>query len=585
MECVSLGDVTDCDVSDTFDCVSLKDSDLNFFDRNLEFFESLNLRGLCSFLSSLYNFVRLNFLSSRRPTRFEYKSGARKLLKSLKRLFPKQQRTVTFDLKSQNTTNSEDKLDLLFDFFVNDKYLTVVSSFHGCNLKVTTIQLHSNFNVNSNYISDELGYKVNKLGTNSSVLITSLTDCKITSLCVNDLLALGFEIFVSFSNKYVAFFRVNTFDYNKSPEFSLSSAVNVTGFLQLKRPAVFSKYSPNREMVLVATDTQVYLLEKSGFDVEYEKLAEFKPGSLLCTDFLNDFEILVLENNFILTVYKKYNLKYHRFIKYNIKSLVTGSAVNTVSPGLGRFARDYMGNLYLLVKNMNLVKFTWSESILPHSNQLYLQPPNDLFHIDKSFSTLVYNFCVENNLVVVTFENSECVHLYGLTSLKELYHLKPPVQGYLPRLVSTSSSNNYCFIVVLWAHSSNFTTALGNDLNPLIQRNVLHRDLIKAYRVKSGLTKDPVTDEPPLSYHSTRPDFTNISTVPNKMNKLPILSSLHPKISFNTRRNDYKKYEDVFGYRRNFLGRSLSDHSLRQPHETVYSLEEFIRNRHKPNFY
>nr|PVC51674.1 hypothetical protein MACL_00001366 [Theileria orientalis] len=701
MEATCLGDLFD-KVNYTVECVDMKSS--KEYDRNLQLMKRLNLGGLYKFLKALSNTFSLNYISTSRPTRLEYDSSTRQLLKTLKSVFSNKRRRVNFSpnvhsvsygntgaagghacsmlgatssIGSSTTVESATMEDMEYgppnvDFFVNDKQLVVVSPYQGGNLRVTTIPTGKESGASTPHTesSKSKGLIMNT-GLKSFLVVTG-NESQVTTLCVNEFFGFGFEVFAGFADKAVCFFRMNLTPeaelYDPNAEYGATGCYNLTGYLNLGKVPLTSKFSPNRELVLASTRKSLYLLEKSGFDLEYEKLCEFKPGSLVCADFLNDFEIMVLENNGLLTMYKKYNLKFNVYIRYNLGSLLTqaptadraeGATVNSPAPGssgtaggvgvrgfnnfslgtrrnasvtpsrAGKMVRDPNGNVFILVKDTALIKLTWNETLIPYSNVVSFQTPNNMVG-DNQDRRFITDFNVENNLIVVTFRGSDLVHLYSLTSFKEIHHLKPPRTRYTPTFVKSCSDNNFCYLVVLWSYKG-FESKIDGIKGPgakrrpppdyvevemdvklrsLLENGVIEReeleydetDIVRTYKIKSALTRTSKSDDVsqttysktagmyPTGYSGDFRGFDgthgyggSISTFGDGYRdpaprKLPQLSSLNPKIKprYTTRFNDFNKYDDSFANRKHILGRKL-DTNLAQ--ENIYSIDEFIRNR------
>ncbi|BAM40331.1 conserved hypothetical protein [Theileria orientalis strain Shintoku] len=618
MEATCLGDLFD-KVNYTVECVDMKSS--KEYDRNLQLMKRLNLGGLYKFLKALSNTFSLNYISTSRPTRLEYDSSTRQLLKTLKSVFSNKRRRVNF---SPNVHSSATMEDMEYgppnvDFFVNDKQLVVVSPYQGGNLRVTTIPTGKESGASTPHTesSKSKGLIMNT-GLKSFLVVTG-NESQVTTLCVNEFFGFGFEVFAGFADKAVCFFRMNLTPeaelYDPNAEYGATGCYNLTGYLNLGKVPLTSKFSPNRELVLASTRKSLYLLEKSGFDLEYEKLCEFKPGSLVCADFLNDFEIMVLENNGLLTMYKKYNLKFNVYIRYNLGSLLTqaptadraeGATVNSPAPGssgtAGGMVRDPNGNVFILVKDTALIKLTWNETLIPYSNVVSFQTPNNMVG-DNQDRRFITDFNVENNLIVVTFRGSDLVHLYSLTSFKEIHHLKPPRTRYTPTFVKSCSDNNFCYLVVLWSYKG-FESKIDGIKGPgakrrpppdyvevemdvklrsLLENGIIEReeleydetDIVRTYKIKSALTRTSKSDDVSQTTYSKTAGMYPTDPAPRK---LPQLSSLNPKIKprYTTRFNDFNKYDDSFANRKHILGRKL-DTNLAQ--ENIYSIDEFIRNR------
>ncbi|UKK01930.2 hypothetical protein MACK_001283 [Theileria orientalis] len=674
METTCLGDLFDR-VNYTVECVDMKS--FKEYDRNLELLKRLNLGGFYKFLKAISSTFRLNYISTSRPTRLEYDSSTRQLLKTLKSVFSNKRRRVKFSpsvhsvsytrsgatgghvssvfsasssIGSSTTVESSTMEDVEYmppnvDFFVNDKQLVIVAPDQGGNLRVTTIPTGKESGTTTPHTeaSKNTGL-IRNMGLKSFVVVTG-NESKVTTLCVNDFFGFGFEVFAGFSDKSVCFFRMNlTPDselYDPNSQYGTTGCYNLTGYLNMGKVPLSSKFSPNRELVLVSTKKSLYLLEKSGFDLEYEKLCEFKPESLVCADFLNDFEIMVLENNCLLTLYKKYNLKFNVYIRYNLGSLMTqaptmsrseGSNVNSPGPSssrsgtssgvrgfnnfslgtrknvsatpnrVGKVVKDPNGNVYLLVKDAALIKLTWNETLIPYSNVVSFQSPSNVLAEDQE-NRLITDFNIENNLIIVTFRGSDLVHLYSLTSFKEISHLKPPKLGYTPTFVKSYSDSSFCYLVVLWSqkifdrnldgtkgsltknrtHPELIQVERDNKWSTVFANGELERedqdcddtDIVRTYKIKSALTRTSKSDDVAQTTYSKAAGTYPTESAPRK---LPLLSSLNPKIKtrYTTRFNDFNKYDDSFANRKHILGRTL-DSNLAQ--ENIYSIDEFIRNR------
>ncbi|UKJ90531.2 hypothetical protein MACJ_001465 [Theileria orientalis] len=673
METMCLGDLFDR-VNYTVECVDMKS--FKEYDRNLELLKRLNLGGFYKFLKAISGTFNLNYISTSRPTRLEYDSSTRQLLKTLKSVFSNKRRRVNFSpsvhsvsytrtgatvdhavsvfsasssMGSSTTVESATMEDVKYmppnvDFFVNDKQLVIVSPDQGGNLRVSTIPKGKESGTTTPHTepSKSTG-RIRNMGLKSFLVITG-NESKVTTLCVNDFFGFGFEVFAGFLDKSVCFFRVNlTPDselYDPNPGYGTAGCYNLTGYLNMGIVPLSSKFSPNRELVLVSTKNSLYLLEKSGFDLEYEKLCEFKPGSLVCADFLNDFEIMVLENSCLLTLYKKYNLKFNVYIRYNLGSLMThgptadrAEASNINSPGpsssrsgtcgvrgfnnfslgtkrnasstpnrVGKVVKDPNGNVYLVVKDAALIKLTWNETLIPYSNVVSFQTPSNVLADDQE-NRVISDFNIENNLIIVTFKGSDLVHLYSLTSFKEISHLKPPKPRYTPTFVKSYSDNSVCYLVVLWSHKiferkhdgtkgplgknrtnpdfiqvekdNKWSSVFNNGEPEREDHDYDDTDIVRTYKIKSALTRSSKSDDVPQTMYSKAPGTYPTESAPRK---LPLLSSLNPKIKtrYNTRFNDFNKYDDSFANRKHILGRTLDSNLA---HENIYSIDEFIRNR------